>query len=355
MQPLETNIAIIGGGLTGLTLAYLLRGEGLSVTVIEAGDRLGGRIHTLRRKNVPPQEMGATWLGKKHTALLSLLKEIDIEIFEQKFGERAIYEPISTSPPQLVQLPPNNDPSFRVKGGTSSIIERLIAKKNKTEIFTNQKVKAIKKNEHQLLVRSTDYQFKTDVIVSTLPPHLFLKTIQVGPGLPEQLIEVMSKTHTWMGESIKVALAYEQPFWRANKLSGTIFSSVGPVPEMYDHSNFEDNKYALAGFLNGAFFTLTKGERLDMVLRQLRKYYGDKIDNYLTYEEAVWRHEPLTFAAYGAHVLPHQFNGHAVYQKPYLNSKLFIAGAETAQQHPGYMDGAVRSAMQVAAKIKELY
>jgi len=55
----------------------------------------------------PPLEMGATWLGEKHTALIDLLNKLKIEIFEQKLGETAIYESISTSPPQLVKLGPN--------------------------------------------------------------------------------------------------------------------------------------------------------------------------------------------------------------------------------------------------------
>lgn len=39
-----------------------------------------------------------------------------------------------------------------------------------------------------------------------------------------------------MGESIKVGLTYATPFWR-EKSSETIFSNVGPIPEMYDYSN----------------------------------------------------------------------------------------------------------------------
>ena len=92
-----------------------------------------------------------------------------------------------------------------------------------------------------------------------------------------------------------------------------------------------------------------------MVLRQLRKYYGNKINDFLTYEETVWRNEPFTFSSYDTHVLPHQNNGHAVFQQPYLNGQLFIAGAESAQRHPGYMDGAVASAMHVAERIKNLH
>lgn len=42
------HIAIIGGGLTGLTLAYYLRKAGLDTVVLERKERVGGVINTLR-------------------------------------------------------------------------------------------------------------------------------------------------------------------------------------------------------------------------------------------------------------------------------------------------------------------
>ena len=40
----ETNVAIIGGGLSGLHTARLLAGHGIDFLLIEAKERLGGRI-----------------------------------------------------------------------------------------------------------------------------------------------------------------------------------------------------------------------------------------------------------------------------------------------------------------------
>ena len=44
-----TVIAVIGGGISGLTLAYRLRARGKDAVVLEGENRLGGNIQTRRR------------------------------------------------------------------------------------------------------------------------------------------------------------------------------------------------------------------------------------------------------------------------------------------------------------------
>ena len=352
MQGSKSDIIIIGAGLTGLTLAYYLRKRNYSIQILEARDRLGGRIETIQVDDWAPMEMGATWLGKKHVALLELLDELGIETFEQILGKRAIYEPISTSPPQWVQLPPNDDPSYRIKNGSMSVIHKLAEMiVDKSAILFNQEVFQITEESDRMLVKTNQQTFESRIVVSTLPPYLLYKTIAISPALPESIHKVLRNTHTWMGDSIKVGLFYESPFWHNDTLSGTIFSNVGPIPEMYDHSNFSGDKYALKGFLNGNYFSVTRDERRELALTQLRKYYGDVADQYVAYAERVWRDEQYTSRPYETHILPHQNNGDLEFAQSFFSGKLYIGGSETAHIFPGYMDGAVRSARWISNSI----
>jgi len=340
----HSDVIIIGAGLTGLTIAYLLKNQNINVQILEARDRIGGRILTKYKDGTVPMDMGATWLGRKHSHLNQLLKELDIDVFIQEMGSTAVYEPISTSPPQLVQLPPNSDPSFRIKGGSSALINALFEHLDENQIHYNQVVKSIEEDGEKLLVKTEKEQFESSIVLSTLPPFLLSETIKIEPALPNNVSSIAQQTHTWMGESIKIGLEYKEPFWRADNLSGTIVSNVGPIPEMYDHSNQEESYYGLIGFLNGAYFSVTKEERISLIMNQLAKYFGNKAKNYISYEEKVWRREPYTFSNYHSSILPHQNNGHPLFRQAYLNNKFYIAGAETAANFPGYMDGAVQSA-----------
>ena len=345
---------IVGGGLTGLCIAYLLRNEPYNLRIVEARGRLGGRILTKEKKGLAPIEMGATWLQTFHSSLIGLLEEFNIYLFEHRVGAKAIYEPTKSAAAQLVSLPPNASPSFRIEGGTQVLIDHLSKVLNPKHVYLNQKLLSIGSEQDGLLIKCEDLVIKASRVISTLPPYLFAKNISVKPKLDANFYKVALRTHTWMGESIKIGLNYSTAFWREGNLTGTIFSNVGPIQEMYDHSNRKNNLFALKGFVHSEFYSLTKAERLKLVLEQLEKYYGKQVHSYAHYEEKLWRSEVHTFSDYEHPVAAHENNGHPVFQVSYLNGRLFIAGAETASAYPGYMEGAIRSAQFVSQQILDV-
>lgn len=61
-QASEVDVVVIGAGAAGIAAARDLRKQGHSVTVIEAADRIGGRVHTDTSVFGVPYDMGAHWL-----------------------------------------------------------------------------------------------------------------------------------------------------------------------------------------------------------------------------------------------------------------------------------------------------
>jgi monoamine oxidase len=78
------RIAVIGAGAAGATAARRLADYGHTVTLIEARDRVGGRIDTRRSDDWPiPVELGAAWArGARADSLASRLQQLDVKTAE---------------------------------------------------------------------------------------------------------------------------------------------------------------------------------------------------------------------------------------------------------------------------------
>jgi polyamine oxidase len=60
--PPPPKVIVIGAGVSGLAAAKELAAHGCHVTVLEARDRIGGRIRTDRIHGANPIELGASWI-----------------------------------------------------------------------------------------------------------------------------------------------------------------------------------------------------------------------------------------------------------------------------------------------------
>ncbi|TSQ58033.1 L-amino-acid oxidase [Bagarius yarrelli] len=82
------RVAIIGGGIAGLTAAKFLEDAGHKVTIIEASDRIGGRIRTYRNKEGWYAEFGAMRIPNFHWILRNFTAKLGLKL--NKFIEEDI-------------------------------------------------------------------------------------------------------------------------------------------------------------------------------------------------------------------------------------------------------------------------
>ncbi|WP_370392182.1 flavin monoamine oxidase family protein [uncultured Winogradskyella sp.] len=344
---------IVGGGLSGLCLAYLLSKLNIDATILEGSSRIGGRILTTKGNRDTPLELGATWFSDMHTNLLDLIEELGLSKYSQFSKGISLFETKSFEPPQEFNVPDSQNPSYRIAGGTQRLIDKLAEKLSKDNIYLNAKVKSIKASDSSLEVKTGDGKiYKGTKVVLCMPPEL-ISRITFTPELPSEVNAILPKVQTWMAGTVKFVLEYEEPFWRKKGYSGMLFSHAGIVSEMYDHTNLEETKYGFTGFLNGATAKYSKDVRKHYVLQHLSKLLGESAKKPTFYDDKVWTDEFVTKDNQSM-LRPHQNNGHPLLQRAYGHDNLFFCNTETSTEFSGYMEGAISASMFLFERLKSL-
>lgn len=78
----EARVAIVGAGMAGLTCAYRLQQAGVYARVVDAAERVGGRMYTARGRFVDGQiaELGGELIDSDHSTMQRLAAELDIQL-----------------------------------------------------------------------------------------------------------------------------------------------------------------------------------------------------------------------------------------------------------------------------------
>src|SRR5687768_9573838 len=81
--PMDCQVLIIGGGAAGLNAARVLAEAGREVTVLEARDRLGGRVYSVEDPRFPvPVELGAEFMHGEPEATWDLVRSYALETYD---------------------------------------------------------------------------------------------------------------------------------------------------------------------------------------------------------------------------------------------------------------------------------
>ena len=145
------KVAILGGGISGLTVAYELNKRGYDCTVLEASHRCGGRIFTVRHGDLIDEignrqycefddephlyfNAGAARIPTSHRSLLAYCKELGVEL-EVFIGENnnAFLQDDALASGKPLRM---NDYKTNMRGFLSEMLAKSMSEQQMDEPFT---------------------------------------------------------------------------------------------------------------------------------------------------------------------------------------------------------------------------
>ncbi|WP_244630891.1 FAD-dependent oxidoreductase [Aureimonas sp. ME7] len=353
---------IVGGGLAGLTAARLLHAKGIDFVLLEARDRLGGRILSVDASGEPSADgfdLGPSWFWPgMHAGFGAFVDELGLGSFGQHDEGEIVFERSPHEARRRFRGMRQEPQSMRLTGGTASIVRTLEAGLPSSRVSLRTRVRAIEAAgpEIVLTVENADgreARLEASHVILALPPRLLEATVAFSPTLDPGTARRWRETPTWMAPHAKFVAVYDRAFWRDDGLSGTAQSMVGPLGEIHDATS-ASGAAALFGFLGvAADARVAAGDEAIVAacLRQLVRLFGPEAATPRATVLKDWAADPLTATA--ADRIP---GGHPVPdRRPWVagtwEDRISLAGSETSASDPGYLAGAVDAAERAVAEL----
>jgi len=445
-QLVDTDVVVVGAGLAGLAAARSLQASGSDVVVLEARDRVGGRVLNHQLPGGEVVEMGGEWIGPSQLRINKLVAELGLETFpthdtgehvldfdgrvkrytgeipplpkaalvdlgqsqlrfdrlakrvpveapwaadraerwdEETFATwvrrntrtaaarffwEVFAEAVFAAEPQDMSLlhalaythsgggvnsligVRNAAQQDRLVGG-SQLIAHLLAEPLGEELRLNAPVRKIEQRADGVTVEADGVTVRAGRAIVSIPPVLAGRIVY-EPALPPQRDLLTQKMPA--GSVIKINAVYDEPFWRADGLSGQVGGDRAPIKFTFDNSPPSGTPGVLVCFLEGAharrFGRVDADARRGAVLASLAGYFGKRAAKPIDFVERDWSAEEWTRGCYGAHLAPGVWTQFGPALREPIG-RIHWAGTETAAAWSGYMDGALSSGERAAAEV----
>lgn len=349
------DVIVIGAGVAGLSAARALAGRGLDTLVLEARDRIGGRVLTQRLPSGAGVDMGPAWLWPAYQPRVrQLIAQLGIETLPQyEEGEFVVEDPQGNL--RRGQYPKRYGDTVRLRGGMQSLVDGLLGQLDDVDIQLGQTVQALSMVDDGVTLAVQGAQpLRARAVVAAIPPPLMLSLI-VTPALPNELTAAIRRWPTWMAAHAKFVARYERPFWRDAGCSGSAVSQRGPLFEVVDHSDPERDCYALFGFFGMPAAARLQCEEVELkaeALAHLERLFGPAARSPQAMWLMDWSREPFTatdgdLAATGSHPA----YGEPALAEAWFGRKLVFCAAETDAQFGGLVEGALAAGERAAHQV----
>jgi monoamine oxidase len=409
--PAEVDVAIIGAGAAGLGAARALEGCGLSVIVLEARDRIGGRAHTILAAPDITFDLGCGWLhSADRNSFVAIARRLDFAIDktrppwrEQSFdagfppelraefiaaldafyarAEAAAQDPRDAAASTCLEPGNRWNPmidaistyingvtldrvslhdmdayedteiNWRAPRGYGALIAAYGAP---CPVALNAPVSVIDHSARRVRIETARGALTADKVIVTVPTSLIAnENIRFDPPLSAK-VEAARGLPLGVDDKVMLRLDDAQALPKDSGLRGaTMRTAMG---------SFHIKPFGqpcIEGFFGGSFARELEdagegamaAQAIDEIVAMLGSNYRSKL---VPLAESRWAHDPFAQGAYSA-ALPGHAGARAVLAAP-VDGRLFFAGEATSPNFfstaHGARDSGERAAREVVGKIR---
>ena len=350
-----SSVIVVGAGAAGLTAAYHLKQAGVSVQVLEASNRWGGRVKRLNGFADVPLDLGAEWIHGEDTLLGEILGQ-----GETNPGVETIaFDPQTYQFWNKGRLKDFNiarnfyaETKFR---DTSwyGFFERFVLPSVQDAIKLNTPVSYIDSDGDGVTIRSASGQsFTADRVIVTVPISI-LRDRDITFSFQQATRQLRDLNDVAFGKGYKVFLSFQERFYPDMLFFGSraqAFSTAYDSKIYYDAAFNKPTKSNILGLFNVDHDTLPRvdlsdAQIIDAVLTELTEIHGPDVRaGFIKAKVQNWNAEPFIRGSYS------MTNNSDAWLEDILapiEGKIFFAGEALGGDYQSTVHGASFSALDV--------
>ena len=357
------KVIVIGAGMSGLVAAYELVRAGHDVTILEARDRIGGRVLTIRSpfSNNHFAEGGAARIKPSHNLTLGYANHFNLNL-DPFYATSGDYVNISNGNREIISNNTYLNTSYgsilrneylKIRGG-SDLLPRSFANSStlNNKIYLGVPVTSIQQQNNNVTVQTSNgNQFIADRVLCTVPVTV-LNKIQFTPPLSSEKQTAMNGGYRY-APSTRIYMQFQNRFWENESLNGWGNSDV-PEEIWQPTWDMAGSTGIIMSYLRWTpaeeMDALSEEERINYVLSRWENIFPGATSSLQSGVSQSWAEEEWSKGAWAS---PTGSQDTALANHIGLaEDRIHFAGEHASDDH-GWMQGALFSGIRAAAEINE--